>query len=125
MTATFTVPELEGAAAIPRSNGEPMFDAPWQSRAFGMVVSLHQAGFFPWDEFKTLLIDEIDSSGITETCDPAVYYRQFTAAFMRLLEARGIFSLDELELRTIEEKRLALHEDEHADDHGHGHGHGH
>ncbi|MBN9107192.1 MAG: nitrile hydratase accessory protein [Pseudonocardia sp.] len=125
MTASITVPDLEGAAAIPRSNGEPTFDAPWQSRAFGLVVSLHEQGLYPWDEFKNLLIDEIERSGVTDTCDPAVYYRQFTGAFFRLLEARGILSAAELDVRTDEEKRLLAHEDETADEHGHGHGHGH
>jgi len=57
--AAVKIPEMSGTVAYPRKNGEPVFDAPWQSRAFGMVVRLHTAGVYPWDDFKTLLIDEI------------------------------------------------------------------
>jgi hypothetical protein len=32
-----------------------VFDAPWQSRAFGMAVSLSRAGYFSWDKFRAEL----------------------------------------------------------------------
>jgi len=38
---------------------EPTFAEPWEARAFAVVVGLCQAGYFPWDDFKTLLIAEI------------------------------------------------------------------
>lgn len=114
--------DLEGSAAIPRSNGEPVFDAPWQSRAFGMVVSLHESGLYPWDEFKARLIEEIDRSGIDETCDPALYYRQFTAAFTRLMVEKGLLDGEEIALRTLAE-REALSHDESDPDHTHPHSH--
>ena len=50
---------LEGAAAIPRSNGEPLFSAPWQSRAFGMAMTLSEQGAFEWEDFRARLIAEI------------------------------------------------------------------
>ncbi|MGI9556342.1 MAG: nitrile hydratase accessory protein [Solirubrobacterales bacterium] len=50
---------LDGPAAIPRSNGEPVFSAPWQSRAFGMAMALHEQGAFEWEDFRALLIAEI------------------------------------------------------------------
>jgi nitrile hydratase accessory protein len=118
VTAPARLPELEGSAAIPRSNGEPTFDAPWQSRAFGMVVSLHESGLYPWEEFKTLLIEEIEHCGISDTCDPSVYYRQFAGAFVRLLQRKGILTAEELDRRTAEERRALAHAGEHA---GHSH----
>ena len=33
-----------GAAAPPRSNGELVFEAPWESRSFGMAVALSEPG---------------------------------------------------------------------------------
>ena len=36
------VASLEGTAALPRRNGELVFEAPWQGRAFGMAVVLRQ-----------------------------------------------------------------------------------
>ena len=38
------ISSMSGAIAMPRSNGELVFDAPWQSRAFGMAVGLSRAG---------------------------------------------------------------------------------
>jgi nitrile hydratase accessory protein len=38
-------PLAELAAAIPRSNGEPVFEEPWQARALGMgVVAIRSLG---------------------------------------------------------------------------------
>ena len=51
--------ELTGAGAPPMANGELVFDAPWQGRAFGMARVLCEAGVFSWDEFRELLISNI------------------------------------------------------------------
>ena len=42
----------DGPAAIPRRNGEPVFNEPWESRVFGMAVGLCERGFYDWDEFR-------------------------------------------------------------------------
>jgi nitrile hydratase accessory protein len=107
-----------GAMALPRSNGELVFDAPWQGRLFGLVVHLCQRGAFEWDEFKTHLIGTIEESGIDETCDPAVYYRQFGEAFCRLATQKRFFEEDALDLRTLLEAQRLAH-----DDHDHDHHH--
>lgn len=116
--------DATGAAALPRSNGELVFDAPWQGRLFGLVVHLCKSGLYEWDEFKTHLIAAIADSGIDETCDPAVYYRQFGEAFCRMAEEKGFFSAEEFDMRTLIEAELLSHGD-HDHDHDHdGHGHG-
>ena len=85
------LPPLEGTAAPPRRNGEPVFDAPWQSRAFGMVVALHDRGAFHWDEFKERLIVQIAASPLPDD-DPtaARYYEHWTAAFHDLVLDKGL-----------------------------------
>jgi hypothetical protein len=50
--------DANGPAAIPRRNGEPVFDEPWESRVFGMAVGLCERGFYVWDEFRERLIAE-------------------------------------------------------------------
>lgn len=96
-----SIHELSGAAAVPRRNGELVFDAPWQSRAFGMAVALHDRGTFRWDEFRDLLIAEIAThpSPQTSQSPAAVYYRQWLAALERLLVAKGIVAPGTLEAR--------------------------
>ena len=40
----------ETPGAPPRSNGELVFAAPWESRLFGMTLALHEAGRFEADQ---------------------------------------------------------------------------
>jgi nitrile hydratase accessory protein len=103
VTAADDLRALDGAAAVPRTNGELVFDAPWQSRAFGMVVGLHQRGLFTWDEFKDRLIAAIASHPPSDDASPAtVYYRQWLIALESLLSAKGLVSRDTLDQRASE-----------------------
>ncbi|MGH7896602.1 MAG: nitrile hydratase accessory protein [Candidatus Binatia bacterium] len=93
--------DLSGTAAIPRKNGELVFDAPWQSRAFGMAVGLHEQGYFTWEEFRDRLIAEIgaDPSADAAGGRATLYYRQWLHALEDLLHEKGLLSRDELEKR--------------------------
>ncbi len=42
----------DGPAAPPRANGELVFEAPWQSRIFGLTMALHEQDRFEWSEFQ-------------------------------------------------------------------------
>jgi nitrile hydratase accessory protein len=104
MAAEAKIQELSGAAAVPRKNGELVFDAPWQSRAFGMAVGLHERGVFAWEEFRDRLIAEIakhpgEGSGDSPA---AVYYRQWLAALEGLLVDKGVLSGPAVEARAGE-----------------------
>ena len=95
--------ELAGEAAVPRKNGELVFDAPWQSRAFGMVVGLHEQGLFSWNEFKDRLIAAIAEKPATDDASPATaYYRQWLSALETLLLAKGLLTGEALEKRAEE-----------------------
>src|SRR5215831_1472013 len=57
------IAHMEGTAALPRKNGELVFNAPWESRAFGMAAALYEQGLYQrWDEFRDRLIAEIAAS---------------------------------------------------------------
>ena len=45
--------------SLPRSNGELVFDAPWQGRALAMAVSLVDRLDLEWDDFRRHLIAAI------------------------------------------------------------------
>lgn len=93
----------EGPEAPPRKNGELVFEAPWESRAFGMAVALCEQGLFEWEEFRRCLIAEI---GAWERAHPDgrgwSYYARWLAALERLLAEKGICSPADLERRTRE-----------------------
>ena len=56
-------PELatEGPAAPPRVNGELVFDAPWQSRVFGITAALADEGRITWPDFQAALIGRVQA----------------------------------------------------------------
>lgn len=111
--------DLAGPAAPPRRNGELVFEAPWESRLFGLTLALCEAGLFEWEEFRRLLIEEIgafDAAGAAP--ESWSYYARWAAAFERLLAAKGLCAPAELEARA---RALAARPAGHDHDHEHLH----
>ena len=111
------VADAAGAAAPPRRNGELVFDAPWQSRAFGLAVALHEAGAVDYQDFQAHLISEIAGWEGAHDRDDATwsYYERWLDALERIVVERGLASGSELEA----EARAVAHR--HAHDHDHLH----
>ena len=86
----------EGPAAPPRDNGELVFAAPWQGRAFGLTVALHQAGRFEWDEFRDRLIAELADA---TDADPSTYWSAWLRATEAVVTARSLVEPQELDDR--------------------------
>jgi nitrile hydratase accessory protein len=117
--------DVEGAAAPPRSNGELVFAEPWESRAFGMALTLSDAGAFTWDAFRDRLIARIGAwEAERGVDDPSFrYYDHWLAALEDVLVGSGSLGTGDVEARSTElAERPAGHD--HRDE-GHGHGHGH
>ena len=94
---------LEGSAAIPRKNGELVFQAPWESRAFGMAVALCEQGLYNWDEFRARLIAEIAAWEREHPLDAEYcYYQRWLAALQKLLVDKGLCAAQEIETRMTE-----------------------
>lgn len=92
--------DTNGRAAPPRSNGELVFQAPWESRLFGVTISLYRAGLFEWDEFRRLLIEEIAAWERQEHDQVEwSYYERWQSALERLLAAKKLWNPDELATR--------------------------
>lgn len=89
-----------GPAAPPRDNGELVFAAPWESRAFGLALALNDVGCIGWEDFRQSLIREI---GDWEAAHPSregwSYYECWLRALERLLTARGLVSAGEVRAR--------------------------
>ena len=90
------IASMQGQSALPRRNGELVFEAPWQGRAFGIALGLHEAGAYEWEEFRQRLIQEVGSD------EQRAYYEHWLAALERLAVARGLISADEYERRVAE-----------------------
>ena len=114
---------IGGPAAAPRSNGELVFAEPWESRVFGVALSLHQAGLFEWPDFQARLIAAIERDEASRDPDtPYSYYRCWLQALENLLHDIGVVGPEQLEERLAEHRARPA---DHDHDHGHGHGHDH
>lgn len=84
----------------------PVFDAPWQARAFGLATALYDDGEgFEWAAFQERLIREVqadDPDAADAGALEEVYYEQWLAALERLLVDRGTIEQGELEARAAE-----------------------
>lgn len=107
MSAADVVARLK-AAGLPglpvmAGNGEdePAFHAPWEARIFALIVTLVEAGHFPWSEFQDRLATELvalEGSGkAAEETDTAgaeginrYYYDCWLAAAEATLSAEAI-----------------------------------
>ena len=104
---------LEAASSPPMANCEVLFDAPWQSRVFGLARVLCEQGRFEWDEFRRALIDEIgDWDAAHDASESYRYYDHFLAALHRVITDRELLVPAEIEAREVALK---------ARPHGHDH----
>jgi nitrile hydratase accessory protein len=89
-----------GPAAPPRSNGEMVFEAPWESRLFGITIALVEADRFAWSEFQKRLIAAI---GRWEAEHPDGegyrYYDRWAEALDSLLDDLGLVAVEATDAR--------------------------
>lgn len=95
------VEDLGDDLAVPRRNGELVFEAPWEGRVFGMAVTLSDQQVYEWDAFRKRLVSEINAA--EEHDDGSSYYERWLASFERLLLETGVVTAEELDARTAEQ----------------------
>jgi hypothetical protein len=87
------VREMRGAEALPRANGELIFDAPWEGRAFGTALAAVDGLGLDWDVFRQRLIASI-------AADPErPYYESWVAALEALTVDLGLLAPDDIDAR--------------------------
>lgn len=104
---------MGGTAALPRRNGELVFESPWESQAFGMAIALYNEGRYDWEEFRQRLISEIGDWETSGEGERAAwdYYRHWLASFEALVKEKGFISEEEIDERMAE--IFSAEEDEH------------
>ena len=91
---------MEAKIALPRENGELVFQTPWEARAFGLAVALNEKDLYKWREFSAQLASEIAAS--EQNNNPSSYYARWVASLEELLIDRGLISREQLDDRTAE-----------------------
>jgi len=88
--------DVAGPAAPPRSNGELIFEAPWQARVFGLAAAVVDTRFDGDREpFRERLIAAIAD-------DPQrPYWDSWAVALEDLVTSSGLLTPDEVDRRAI------------------------
>jgi len=93
------IANLDEKAALPRKNGELVFQAPWEGRAFGIAVLLNEKGAYEWNAFRDRLVAEIAAGGPD-------YYASWLTALESLLIGEGVVTPEQIERRASEYRSL-------------------
>jgi nitrile hydratase accessory protein len=117
------IAKMDEQIALPRKNGELVFEAPWEARAFGLAVALNESGLYPWRDFSQGLATEIATAEQKGTSSS--YYERWLASLEKLVIATGLTTRAELDAWTAKQA-LNEHDDHHHhDDRQHGDLHAH
>jgi nitrile hydratase accessory protein len=101
-----TPPNLPDMPSIPQDDDGPVFKAPWEAKAFGLTLSLHESGCFTWPEWVDCLSAEIAAAG--KRGDPDLgdtYYQHWLAALEAIIAKKGLASHVELTERKADWQR--------------------
>ena len=98
------ISNMDGQTALPRKNGELVFQSPWESKTFGLAVALHEEGLYGWDEFRQALTNEIKkwNSNHNENDKKWSYYERWLSSLEEILVKKRVLSKKELDQRTEE-----------------------
>ena len=89
------VQQIAGSTALPRDNGELVFDAPWQGRVLALALAVVDGRGLDWDDFRRRLIAAVEA-------DPdRPYYESWTAALTDLVVDVGVVTQDDLDARVV------------------------
>jgi nitrile hydratase accessory protein len=107
LSLTTSVEAMAGDCALPRDNGEFVFDEPWQGRAFAIAVLLVDRLGVSWTAFQRRLITAIAS-------DPRrQYYESWAAALESLVVDYELVEPSDLE-RATRHVRLEAESERHS-----------
>jgi nitrile hydratase accessory protein len=89
---------------LPAGNDDDLkFAAPWEAKAFAIVVSLSQAGHFTWAEWVECFSREVALDAGIESANGRArsYYEQWLSAAESLLSAKGLMTAEQLQARRL------------------------
>jgi nitrile hydratase accessory protein len=73
---------------IPLDADSPVFNEPWEARAFAMTLALHERGVFTWSQWAEALSRQIDRARAAGDADLGdTYYQHWLRALESLVSA--------------------------------------
>ena len=90
------------------NDDEPRFREPWEAQAFALVLALHEAKLFGWNEWAAALSREIHApQELGRVEGGSAYYRCWLAALESLIVEKGAASREALAARAAAWERAA------------------
>jgi nitrile hydratase accessory protein len=100
---------IDDLPALPRDKDGPVFNQPWEARAFALAVRLSEAGWFTWPEWVSILSQEIKAA--QERSDPDLgdtYYQHWLNALETICAAKGLVDTEDMDRRKATWRRAYL-----------------
>ncbi len=109
MTSAASASREFDAIGLPRDAEGPVFDQPWQAHAFALVMRLHEAGNFTWEQWVRVFSREIASAPAQpgESHNDA-YYRQWLTALEEIVVQSGLSDRETMAVRSDEWRQAYL-----------------
>jgi nitrile hydratase accessory protein len=78
---------LKDLPGIPLDNDSPVFNEPWEARAFAMTLALHERGVFTWQQWADALSRQIAQAHAAGDADLGdTYYQHWLRALESLVK---------------------------------------
>jgi len=104
-----TLLSIDDLPALPRDDDGPVFNQPWEARAFALAVRLSEAGCFTWPEWVEIFSREIKAA--QERGDPDLgdtYYQHWLNALERICTAKDLVGSEDMRRRKDAWRRAYL-----------------
>ncbi|MGH8597007.1 MAG: nitrile hydratase accessory protein [Gammaproteobacteria bacterium] len=102
------LPNFGAIPNLPRDNDEVVFAAPWEAKAFALVIHLYQQGCFEWREWVNALAAEIAADH-----HATPYYELWLSAAEKLIVSRRLVEAGALRAAREEAGTHAPDDDHH------------
>ena len=100
---------IDDLPALPRDQDGPVFNQPWEAKAFALAVRLSEAGCFTWPEWVRIFSQEIKAA--QERGDPDLgdtYYQHWLNALERICAAKDLVGCEDMRRRKATWRRAYL-----------------
>ena len=91
---------IDDFPTLPRDQDGPVFNQPWEAKAFALAVRLSEAGWFTWPEWVKIFSQEIKTA--QERGNPDLgdtYYQHWLNALERICAAKGLVGSEDMHRR--------------------------
>ena len=95
--------------SLPRDQDGPVFNQPWEAKAFALAVRLSEAGCFTWPEWVKIFSQEIKAA--QELGDPDLgdtYYQHWLNALERICTEKRLVGGEDMRRRKATWRRAYL-----------------